>query len=136
MFRLHPYIQKYFNPRTSYEVRCKTSKISIRAPRMRCDMPPRSGSGTRPILIRAPRMRCDSQPDRLLIGFDTISIRAPRMRCDFNRYISSIVREHFNPRTSYEVRSSHMHRDNAYFNPRPSYEVRSTDIMPQATTRS
>ena len=102
---------KYFNPRTSCEVRPayldvfqEVKDISIHAPRVRCDSPlspkktdkkdfnPRTScevrrqalcldNGIRHISIHAPRVRCD-QVKHCTFWNSFISIHAPRVRCD------------------------------------------------------
>ena len=102
----------YFNPRTSCEVRLvaicavdKLYRISIHAPRVRCD------KKIRAISLHAehfnPRTSCEVRlsPSAGLTTSAVISIHAPRVRCDLlRRRKRCFVFKHFNPRTSCEVR--------------------------------
>ncbi len=102
--------RKYFNPRTSCEVRPGNDStvrllfcISIHAPRVRCD-----------------KIRYMTRPSLC------ISIHAPRVRCDSADNLYNRLRCYFNPRTSCEVRPDVDSKLTIYanFNPRTSCEVR------------
>ena len=128
---------RYFNPRTSCEVRPKFNyrshpayQISIHAPRVRCDnivfckryfkhnFNPRTSCEVRPdVVFRKryfkhnfnPRTSCEVRRTNNLSAILplTISIHAPRVRCDRSKNGNTRQSDYFNPRTSCEVRPSH-----------------------------
>ena len=124
-------------------------KISIHAPRMRCDSLQKCEATHYKISIHAPRMRCDDmiawtwnssekfQSTHLVwdatspfisnISCIGISIHAPRMRCDVFGDEHFMGTTNFNPRTSYEMRRDAFFKCSMHlndFNPRTSYEMR------------
>ena len=126
-----------FNPRTSCEVRrfndsivSFQGKISIHAPRVRCDrlkrakfkflhnFNPRTSCEVRRDCVRTedgtggnfnPRTSCEvRQKSYTAYGFiKAISIHAPRVRCDITNFAMIHDSYDFNPRTSCEVRQKH-----------------------------
>ena len=105
---------RYFNPRTPREVR------------------PRADSGTAVqsrISIHAPRERCDLRKFLVAKQF-RISIHAPRERCDRKRGENLRAKNHFNPRTPREVRPETAHR------PDPVDRFQSTHPARGATLQS
>ena len=105
--------RRYFNPRTSCEVRqpiptwAPTAwKISIHAPLARCDRQVHLRQLLVTISIHAPLARCD-QRTYLIDPLFTISIHAPLARCDQHAAFTGPVQADFNPRTSCEVRHLH-----------------------------
>ena len=102
---------KYFNPRTSCEVRHdKRQALEI----------------ANIISIHAPRVRCDHDVDRPYIDYNNFN---PRTSCEVRQQVQLPRRPqgNFNPRTSCEVRRSAKVISViflSYFNPRTSCEVR------------
>ncbi len=122
---------RYFNPRTSNEVRHTQFNIrggyliSIHAPQTRCDSLVQVVKSLRVISIHAPQTRCDE-----LLGYTkinmNISIHAPQTRCDFlaNQVNRSVRISIHAPQTRCDNRQDDRFCKSDYFNPRTSNEVR------------
>ena len=102
-----------FNSRTSCEVRLRPPAaaprppISTHAPLARCDIDAPETAGRQQLIsTHAPLARCD-RAGRRRGRLDVISTHAPLARCDNSRRKTNSRYNHFNSRTSCEVRHFH-----------------------------